>query len=141
MPIVPSNAVNAGQAVYSPLVLGFYDLWVLGVSNHLLWRCPTRELRALYDRNVSECHIDVGVGTGYYLDNVPFPVAGPEITLLDLNAHSLAAAARRIARYRPKGVQADARQPWPVEGRLATDATNEQILAEFSGSLVLRISL
>lgn len=116
MPIVPSNSVDAGQAVYSPLVLGFYDLWVLGVSNHLLWRCPTRDLRALYDRNVSERHIDVGVGTGYYLDKVPFPAAAPEITLLDLNANSLAAAARRIARYRPKAVQADALHPWPVEG-------------------------
>lgn len=111
----PSNNASApGQAVYTPLVLAAYDVWVLGVSNRLLWRCPTRSLRALYDRNVSANHLDIGVGTGYYLDRAVFPVARPAITLMDMNPNSLAAAARRIARYAPASVVADALSPWPL---------------------------
>lgn len=107
---------EAGQAVYSPLVLGIYDLVVLGISNHLLWRCPTATLRALYDRNVSARHVDVGVGTGYFLDKARWPVARPDITLVDLNANSLAAASHRIARLAPRTVVADALKPLPLEG-------------------------
>ncbi|SUI47110.1 type 12 methyltransferase [Salmonella enterica subsp. indica] len=32
-----------GAKVYTPLTLKLYDWWVLGVSNQLAWRCPTRE--------------------------------------------------------------------------------------------------
>lgn len=107
---------DAGQKVYSRAVLAVYDAWVLGISNHLLWRCPTRELRALYQRNVSACHLDIGVGTGYFLDKVRWPVERPRITLVDLNANSLASAARRIARFSPVCVAADALQPLPAMG-------------------------
>jgi SAM-dependent methyltransferase len=111
------TSVVAGQAVYSPLVLSVYDAFVLGFSNHVLWRCPTAELRALYDRNVGARHLDIGVGTGYYLDRARWPVPAPAITLLDLNANSLAAAAHRIRRYSPRTIAADALAPLPDLGR------------------------
>ena len=53
--------VKAGQAAYTPLTLKVYDWFVLGFSNRYLWRCPTSELEALYDRNVSAHHLDIGV--------------------------------------------------------------------------------
>jgi SAM-dependent methyltransferase len=111
-----SDAIEAGQAVYSPLVLKVYDWVVLGVSNRLLWRCPTPHLRALYDRNVSARHIDIGVGTGYFLDKATWRVADPAITLVDLNAHSLHAAAKRIGRFAPRTVAANALAPLPPLG-------------------------
>jgi hypothetical protein len=97
-------------------VLKVYDWVVLGVSNRLLWRCPTPHLRALYDRNVSARHIDIGVGTGYFLDKAKWPVADPAITLVDLNAHSLHAAAKRIGRFAPRPVLANALAPLPPLG-------------------------
>ena len=111
------DRVAAGQAAYTPLVLKIYDWLVLGVSNRLLWRCPTAGLRELYAANVSARHLDVGVGTGYYLDKTSWPVATPEITLLDLNPNSLAAAGKRIARYAPKAMVANALEPLPTEAR------------------------
>jgi len=110
------SAVHAGQAVYSPLVLAIYDLYVLGLSNHLLWRCPTRHLRSLYDRNVSSRHLDVGVGTGYFLDKACWPGPDPAITLVDLNANSLNAAARRIGRYPLQTLRANALESMPAIG-------------------------
>ena len=109
------DASAAGQAVYSPLVLSVYDIVVLGISNRFLWRCPTPGLVDLYNRNLGARHLDIGVGTGYFLDRATWPVAKPEITLLDLNPNSLAAAAHRIARYEPKSVVADVLKPLPPE--------------------------
>ena len=111
------DAVEAGQAVYSPLVLSVYDILVLGISNRLLWRCPTPGLVDLYNRNLGARHLDIGVGTGYFLDHAKWPVSRPDITLLDLNPNSLAAAARRIGyedRRSSSGIAATALTPRPL---------------------------
>lgn len=108
------NSAHAGQAVYTPLTLLAYDWFVLGFSNRILWRCPTQHLEALYARNVSDRHIDIGVGTGYFLDKAPWPSVKPQITLVDLNPYSLAAAARRIERFSPQSVTANIFDPLPL---------------------------
>lgn len=104
-----------GAAIYSPAVLAIYDAWVLGVSNRWLWRCPTSRLLAHYNRHVSSNHLDVGVGTGYYLHRCRFPTASPRVALLDVNPHSLRTAARRIARYQPEIHQRDVCQPLSLD--------------------------
>ncbi len=116
MPAPDRAAVEAGQAVYSPRVLKIYDQVVHGISNHLLWRCPTGRLVAHYEAHLSERHLDVGVGSGFFLDRARFPVAEPAITLLDLNPDCLDFAAERIARYRPARVRADVFRPLPEIG-------------------------
>ena len=108
-----SHDASAGQRIYSPLTLRLYDLWVLGLSNRLAWRCPTAHIRALYDRNVTARHLDIGVGTGYYLAHAKWPAANPRITLLDLNRQSLAAASRSIADLSPRAVLGNALDPFP----------------------------
>jgi hypothetical protein len=105
--------------VLSPLTLAFYDAWVHGFSNRFLWRCPFDELLTLYRRNVSAAHLDVGVGTGLFLDRTPFP-AGAVITLMDVNAACLATAARRIARHAPRIVRASVLAPLPAIGTVAS---------------------
>jgi SAM-dependent methyltransferase len=108
---IPDDRSHAGQAIYTRTTLSLYDFAVLGISNSLIWRCPTRRILDLYDLNVSEYHLDVGVGTGWYLDHCRFPVARPRIALLDLNPHSLRAASDRIARYVPQQYRADVLRP------------------------------
>ena len=88
----------AGATIYSKTILAVYDLGVLGVSNTFIWRCPSRHILDLYNRHVSAKHLDVGLGTGYFLDKCSFPSANPAITLLDLNTNSQDAASQRIRR-------------------------------------------
>ncbi|HET8541864.1 MAG TPA: class I SAM-dependent methyltransferase [Anaeromyxobacter sp.] len=90
-----------GAAVYSRLLLAVYDLAVLGLDLRVVFRCPARRILELYDRNVSDVHLDVGVGTGWFLDRCTFPVARPEIHLADLNPNCLAWTSRRIRRHAP----------------------------------------
>jgi hypothetical protein len=112
---VPAD-VLAGQAVYTPRALKLYDGFVLGFSNRFIWRCPTRHLEDLYRENLSRNHMDVGVGTGYFLDRCgpPLETAGtppPRIVLMDLNRTCLQTAAQRIARYQPQTLQRNILQP------------------------------
>ena len=122
--MLTDEQTRAGQAVYTPLALRFYDLLVLGVSNRFLWRCPTRHLESLYQRNVSARHLDIGVGTGYFLDKVSWPVASPAISLADINANALTAAANRIARYQPACVVVNALEPMAIDGRFDSIGLN-----------------
>jgi hypothetical protein len=114
--MITAEPADTGHAVYSPGVLRTYDWLVHLISNHLLWRCPTSELRRLYDRNVSDAHVDIGVATAYFLDKAKWPVARPSITLIDLNQNCLDAASRRIRRYAPQTVLADVLKPFPALG-------------------------
>jgi SAM-dependent methyltransferase len=103
-----------GAGVYGRLSLRFYDAGVLGASNRLIWRCSTGRILAHYQANISGNHLDVGVGTGYFLDHVAYPSATPRLGLLDLNANSLTHTARRLIRYSPEMYRADVLQPISV---------------------------
>lgn len=108
--------VLRGQAVYTPRTLTIYDWLVLGLSNRWIWRCPTKTLRQLYDTNVTGNHLEVGVGTGYFLQHCRFPTEKPRLVLLDLNEHCLHAAACRVAHYQPQCVTANVLEPIAYSG-------------------------
>jgi hypothetical protein len=114
-PVPMTAAVAAGQAVYTRRTLRFYDFVVLGISNRLIWRCPTRRLLAHFDRRVTGNHLDVGVGTGWFLDHCRFPVPDPRVGLIDLNFNALGHALARIARYRPVGWLYNVLEPIALE--------------------------
>lgn len=105
-----SQAIHAGQAIYTKPVLSIYDLWVLGFSNSAIWRCPTKNLRHHYRKHVTLNHLDVGVGTGYYLDKCLLEQKR-RLALLDLNNNSLEKAAERVKRFKPEVYQADILSP------------------------------
>lgn len=107
-----ANPAYAGQAIYSRSFLGIYDFVAYGINCPLLWRCPKSRFVGLYDGNVGDRHLDIGVGTGILLDECRFPGPAPEITLMDLNPNSLASASRRIERYAPATHRADVLEAW-----------------------------
>ena len=109
--IGPSDPAYRGQAVYTARTLRGYDAVVVRLSNSLIWRCPARKILAQYDRHVTTAHLDVGPGTGYYLDRCRDLGEAPAITLLDPNADVLRYAARRLERYRPRTKAADVLKP------------------------------
>jgi SAM-dependent methyltransferase len=120
---------------YSSGALRLYDFVAYRVDAPLLWRCSVRDLLALYDREVSGRHLDVGVGTGYLLDRCRFPVAEPRLTLMDLNPGPLAYAARRLRRYSPVSLQADMLEPWPLPARSFESIALSNVLVCAAGAM------
>jgi SAM-dependent methyltransferase len=100
-----------GQAVYSGRILAIYDTAVLRMAQPLAWRCPSRRILELYDEHLSADHLDIGVGTGYFLDRCEFPEPDPRITLLDMNPNSLRTAANRLRRYSVRTHRANVLKP------------------------------
>lgn len=118
-----SDAVWRGQVVYTPLILRVYDAWVLGFSNSLLWRCPTRRLLEHYARYLRPHHLEAGVGTGYFLDRSRF-ASPPHITLLDLNENTLAFSRRRLRRFAPRTLRGNLLEPIAFSERYDSAAIN-----------------
>jgi hypothetical protein len=110
--------VAAGHAFYTRRSLAVYDLAILGYFSRLAWRCPARRIVAHYDRHVSANHLDVGVGTGYFLDHCQFPVppAQPRVALLDLSTECLDAASMRVDRFNPEIIEANVLVPITYDG-------------------------
>jgi len=92
-----TQAEKDGAALYNRAALAVYDTLVLRWSNGLVWGCPTERLLAHYDRHLGGRHLDIGPGTGWYLQNATYPTPKPEITLMDLNPATMEVTSRRLA--------------------------------------------
>ncbi len=129
------DPAHAGQAVYTRGFLSVYDAVVYGFNSPLLWRCPKSRMVEHYDANVSARHLDIGVGSGTLLNACRFPVAAPEITLMDLNPNSLAAASHRLARYAPRTHRANVLEDWHLEPGTYESVALTHILHCLPGSM------
>jgi hypothetical protein len=109
------DSAAAGAAIYSKAVLSIYDLFVLGFSNSFVWKSPSRMIVEFYNEHVSGNHMDVGVGTGYFLDKCRFPTDIPTLALVDLNPNSLQTTAKRLGKYKPVTYTANILDPLEVE--------------------------
>ncbi len=110
--------VKAGHAFYTRRSLAVYDLAILGYFSRLAWRCPASRIVGHYDRHVSANHLDVGVGTGYFLDHCNFPLSPerPRLALMDLSTACLAVASKRVARFEPELIEANVLEPIVYDG-------------------------
>jgi SAM-dependent methyltransferase len=114
-----------GQSEYTPFFLKIYDPVVLGFFTRVVWRCPTPRLVERYRRHIRPRHLDVGPGTGYFLERAGLP-AGSPVTILDPNVHVLDHASRRLRLQRLDitAVEADVCKPLPITGPFDSAALN-----------------
>ena len=118
-----SDPAYRGQRDYNGILLHLYDPLVLGPIARFVWGCPASGLLARYQRLVRDNHLDVGPGTGYFLDHSGLP-PGSRVTILDPNADVLRHVSRRLASFDLTAVQADVLKPLPVPGPFDSAALN-----------------
>ncbi|MGZ8438371.1 MAG: class I SAM-dependent methyltransferase [Candidatus Limnocylindrales bacterium] len=104
-----------GQSDYTRPLLKVYDPWVLGFAARFIWRCPTTRLVEGYRQHIRDRHLDVGPGTGYFIERSGLP-DGSRVTILDPNANVLDHASRRLRHLDVTAVEADVLKPLPVNG-------------------------
>ena len=110
-----SDPAYAGQMEYTPFFLSIYDWFVLKFMTGVVWKMPKTPIVERYRRLVGHRHLDVGPGTGYFLDKAGL-ADDIEITLLDPNVNVLRHSARRLESMKPITVEADVLKPLPVDG-------------------------
>ena len=113
----------AGQRDYNRVLLNAYDPLVLGPIARFVWRCPTSGLVERYRRHIREPHLDVGPGTGYFLEHSGLP-AGSRVTILDPNPTVLRHVSGRLRDFEVTAVEADVLKPLPVTGPYESAALN-----------------
>lgn len=106
-----------GAEVYSQFVLKIYDWYVLWYNCRFLWECPAYHFLELYNQYVSANHLDIGVGTGYFLDKCQFPCTNVRLALMDSNANPLKTASKRLFRYSPEVYQRNASEPFGINAQ------------------------
>lgn len=104
-----------GQSDYTRPLLTLYDPMVLGFAARFVWRCPTTRLVEGYRQHIRDRHLDVGPGTGYFLEQSGLR-DGSRVTILDPNANVLDHASRRLRHLDITAVEADVLKPLPVDG-------------------------
>jgi SAM-dependent methyltransferase len=111
----PSDPAYRGQADYTRGFLKLYDPLVLGLFTRVMWRVSTPEHVRLYREHIGSNHLDVGPGTGYFLDHAGLP-DGAKVTILDPNQDVLDHVTRRLRRLDVTAIRADALKPLPMPG-------------------------
>ena len=112
---ISPERVKAGQALYTRLFLAMYDFAALGILCRLLWGCPAGRMLELYNKHISANHLDIGVGTGYFLDHCVFPGEAPRLALMDLNPNCLDFTGKRVARYNPEIYRKNVLEPFDIQ--------------------------
>ena len=104
-----------GQSDYSPALLRLYDPLVLGPIIRFVWRYRREEGVRLYRDHIRPNHLDVGPGTGYFLEHAGLP-ADSKVTILDPNPNVLRHVTGRLRGLQVTAIQADVLKPLPTPG-------------------------
>jgi len=93
-----------------------YDRLVPGVLNPRVWHCPTGQLIEHYRQNCRAVHVDLGSGTGFFLEQIVGDREFDRLVLVDARSSCLRHAARRLAPNHPELVQLDVTRRDPPPG-------------------------
>lgn len=107
--------VQAGHAVYTKRFLRIYDVLVLRFLSRFVYRCPSSRLLRHYNEHVSANHLDIAVGTGFFLERCRFPTSRPRLGLMDINENSLEVARQRLARFEPEVYRRNVLEPIEID--------------------------
>lgn len=126
--------VGPTPVVFNHRMLTYYD-WLLEFTCNRIWRCPIRRTLELYGRHLSSNHLEVGVGTGYFLAHSRLPGSQPRLALLDLSPHCLERTAARLSRYAPEVYRANALAPIELSVRRFDSIAINYVLHCMPGAL------
>ncbi|MEU1849974.1 class I SAM-dependent methyltransferase [Streptomyces sp. NPDC019990] len=128
-------ALRGDADMYTKPVLMIYDPIALGMVCPVAWRCSRRTMLSFYNDSIRGHHLDIGPGSGFFLDKCRFPTRNPRITLLDLNELVLRTAAKRIKRYAPTTVVRDVLGELDLQGRKFESVAIQNVLHCLPGTM------
>ncbi len=119
---ITEKSLHDGQKFYTGLTLVFYD-WIIYFNNTAFWKVKEADLQKLYDTNISDMHLDIGVGTSRLIDRNRLQKFR-RLALADLNSSSLQNSAKRLDRFLPEVFQCNVLETLPIDGKFTSVAAN-----------------
>lgn len=113
--LVGSAATRLGQLFFSIMSHRFYDVGLYRFVTPRIWRCATAQLMDNYVENISNNHLEIGVGSGYFLEHTLCPEYLQRLVLLDLNQRCLSKSAKRLKAFEPQMRHHDILMPFAQE--------------------------
>lgn len=110
-------ATRIGQLFFSTMSHNLYDIGLYRFVTGVIWNCPTERLLDNYADNISNNHLEVGVGSGYFLQRTLCTDFQQRLTLSDLNKRCLSKSAARLKAYEPATQRQNVLQPFPLPQR------------------------
>jgi 2-polyprenyl-3-methyl-5-hydroxy-6-metoxy-1,4-benzoquinol methylase len=131
----PKAQTASARAVYARWSLAFYDFGVIYLSHRFIWKCPAQRLEEHYSAHVTANHLEVGAGTGYFLDRCRFPSQPPRIALMDLNPGPLEFASQHLNRYHPETYRRNILEPISIDAERFDSVGINDVLHCLPGSI------
>ena len=110
MSTITEQSIEQGQSRSKAWVVKLYNFWNIHFSNRFIWRCPNQHIINLYNSNITDNHLDIGVGAGYYLKHCKWQ-PNTLLSLLDINTNNLNIANNKLKHLNPTRYQADIYKP------------------------------
>lgn len=112
-------------SVYTRRALQVYDWVVLGISARLIGNCNVRALiLAMYRQHISTNHLDIGPGSGYFLDHALDGAQGVRLVLSDIQPNCIVHCMKRLSRFKPSFFLANIVTPFTVDRQFASIGLN-----------------
>lgn len=89
------------QLIFSTMSHRFYDFIVYRFISPYIWQCDTESIVKRYRQNLSNNHMEVGVGTGFLIKRSKPACQQFSLTLMDFNKSCLFKSADYLHEYHP----------------------------------------
>lgn len=127
-----------GQWFFSLMSHRLYEIGLYRFVTTWLWQCPTALLLDHYRENMSVNHLEVGVGSGFFVRKTLQSIRGrrteQRLVLVDLNARCLSKSAERLQAHAPEVQQQDLREPMVLAGGAVQSVGINYVLHCIKGS-------
>lgn len=97
-----NRSAQVGQLFFSVMSHHLYDVGLYRFVTQRIWRCPTQRLMDNYVENISDEHLEIGVGSGFFLEHTLCTDFVRRLELLDLNKRCLTKSATRLKQFAPR---------------------------------------
>lgn len=123
-----------GQLFFSSMSHYLYDIGLYRFVTQKIWRCPRSRLMDNYVENISDNHLEIGVGSGFFLQHTLCADFVRRLVLLDLNRRCLSKSAARLKLFAPQTHQHNILEPFEASEDGFTSVGMNYVLHCIGGS-------
>jgi len=118
------NNLVFSNTYFSKIIFRIYDRILLKYAMPIIWKCKVSEIENLYNRHLSQKHLDIGAGTGYFIKKSNRLENNTKITIMDINPVCLNICKEQLKEYSINIYEHDILKPIPDTEKFDSIALN-----------------